>query len=96
MTVALRQDSPPPEVDGPLEWASIGIDVFSPIVYKPSEPSQTGTYLDPLEVIVLAFGSEDRGVAKPVPDVIQSVVLLGTEHPPGDAVAECMRRDDVG
>lgn len=52
--------------------------------------------LDPLKVVVLSLGREDRRVAEPIPDVIQSVVLLGTEHPPGDAVSERVRRDGVG
>ncbi len=44
--------------------------------------------LDPLEVVVLSLSSEDRGVAESVSDVIHPVVLLGSEHPPGDAVPE--------
>lgn len=46
-------------------------------------------------MIVLSLGREDRRVAESVPDVIQPVVLLSAEHPPGDAVTERVRRDDV-
>ncbi len=61
--------------------------------YAFPDQSETGHYrrrvylgLDPLEVIVLPLGRENRRVAESVPDVIQSVVLLGAKHPPGDAV----------
>ncbi len=51
---------------------------------------------DPFEMVVLSFGCEDRGVAQPVADVVQCVLVLGAKHPPGDAVAERVRTHVVG
>lgn len=46
-------------------------------------------------MVVLALGREDRRVTKAVPDIVQGIPTFDPQHPPGDAVAECVGRDVI-